>query len=86
MNTDGGRNMQNNSTMQPPNSNGSSFSGNSKSDESTANQNGNQSFGNNSQGLSRLALKTAFPMAEAHLQQATTALETADLAVAEEKA
>lgn len=50
MNTDGGRNMQNNSTMQPPNSNGSSFSGNSKSDESTANQNGNQSFGNNSQG------------------------------------
>ncbi|MFW2107052.1 glycosyltransferase family 39 protein [Bacillus spizizenii] len=50
MNAAGGRNMQNHSTMQPPNSNGSSSDGNSKSDGSAANQNGNQSFGNNSQG------------------------------------
>ncbi|MFB0633737.1 ArnT family glycosyltransferase [Bacillus rugosus] len=51
LNAAGGGNMQSNSTMQPPNGNGSSSSqdGTSKPDGSTSNQNGNQSFGNNSQ-------------------------------------
>ncbi|MGG0775342.1 glycosyltransferase family 39 protein [Bacillus rugosus] len=51
LNAAGGGNMQSNSTMQPPNGNGSSSSqdGTSNPDGSTSNQNGNQSFGNNSQ-------------------------------------